>query len=409
MTTKRLGPEETGQAAVLVKQGGLLGVPTETVYGVAANAEDAAAVRRIFDLRNRDHGKPVSILVTGMEMAARYCRNIPPAAYRLAERYWPGPLTMVLTDGGAVPSAVTAGTGALGVRCPDHPLTLALIEKAGVPLAAPSANPAGEEPAKTVQEVLDYFDGQLEAVLDGGPCDLGVASTVLDLTGEEPKVLREGGIPSGELLAFLREEGAMKVIGITGPTGAGKTTALNALVSLGGTVIDADAVYHDLTVSSAPMRAELCARFGDVYDGDALDRKKLGAIVFQDGAALADLNAITHKYVVAETERRIGQARTEGRPAAAVDAIALFESGLDRMCDVLLAIVAPADLRVKRIMAREGISEEYARMRVSAQHDSAWFSERCHITLENTETDTAERFALRARTLFEEILEEKLP
>ena len=199
----------------------------------------------------------------------------------------------------------------------------------------------------------------------------------------------------------------MKVIGITGPTGAGKTTALNALVSLGGTIIDADAVYHDLTLTSAPMRQELCARYGDVYDGAVLDRKKLGAIVFQDPEALEDLNVITHKYVVEETRRRIRRARAEGRPAAAVDAIALFESGLDRMCDVLLAVTAPPELRVKRIMAREGISEEYARLRVSAQHENAWFSQRCDITLENTEADTAESFARRARALFEEILEEK--
>ena len=205
MTTKRYTGSEADEAAVVLRAGGLLAVPTETVYGVAANAEDAAAVRRIFELRNRDFGKPVSILVTGMDMAERYCRNIPPAARRLAARYWPGPLTMVLEDGEAVPSVVTAGTGTLGVRCPDHPLTLALIEKAGVPLAAPSANPAGEEPARTAQEVLDYFDGKIEGVADGGPCQLGVASTVLDLTKTEPKVLREGGIPGRELLAFLRE------------------------------------------------------------------------------------------------------------------------------------------------------------------------------------------------------------
>lgn len=198
----------------------------------------------------------------------------------------------------------------------------------------------------------------------------------------------------------------MKVIGITGPTGAGKTTALNALRDLGGCVIDADAVYHDLTVSSAPMRAELTARFGAVYQGNVLDRKKLGSIVFQDPAALADLNAITHKYVDQETGRRIAKAREEGRPAAAIDAIALVDSSLVSYCDCTVAVTAPEDLRVKRIMAREGISEDYARMRVAAQKPSAWFQDHCDYTLESTEEDTVERFAQRAQTLFREILKE---
>lgn len=198
----------------------------------------------------------------------------------------------------------------------------------------------------------------------------------------------------------------MKVIGITGPTGAGKTTALNALTSLGGCIIDADAVYHDLTVSSCPMREELTARFGDVYDGDVLDRKKLGAIVFQDQKALEELNEITHKYVDEETGRRIRQARADGLPAAAIDAIALLESTLINYCDCTVAVTAPADLRVKRIMAREGITEEYARMRVNAQKSSEWFQSHCDHTLENTEADTVESFAERARALFRRILEE---
>ena len=205
METKKYTMEETDGAAAMLRKGGLVAVPTETVYGIAASAEDGVAVQMIYDLKDRDYEKPLSVLVTGMEMAERYCANIPQAAYRLAEKYWPGPLTMVLEDRGSVPAMVTAGSGTLGVRCPDHPLTLAIIEKAGLPLAAPSANPSGKEPAKTAKEVLAWFDGEIEGVVDGGPCAMGVASTVVDLTEEEPKILREGGIPSGELLAFLRE------------------------------------------------------------------------------------------------------------------------------------------------------------------------------------------------------------
>ena len=125
----------------------------------------------------------------------------------------------------------------------------------------------------------------------------------------------------------------MRVIGITGPTGAGKTTVLQALESLGGVLIDADAVYHDLTRSSQAMQAELIARFGPVYDGSELDRKKLGAVVFQDEKALADLNRITHKYIARETQRRIEAAKAAGATAVGIDAIGLLESQLVDFCD----------------------------------------------------------------------------
>ena len=197
----------------------------------------------------------------------------------------------------------------------------------------------------------------------------------------------------------------MKVIGITGPTGAGKTTALNALEDLGGRVVDCDAVYHDLLVSSEPMLSELRARFGnDVFSADGtLDRKALGAVVFEDPQALADLNAITHKYVGLAVDEFIERSRREGVCAVAVDAIALIESGIAERCHCTVAVTAPDEVRVRRIMAREGISEDYARLRVSAQKKEDWFRANCTYVLVNDCADAA-AFQARARALFEQIL-----
>ena len=196
----------------------------------------------------------------------------------------------------------------------------------------------------------------------------------------------------------------MTVIGITGPTGAGKTTVLGVLRDMGGAVADCDAVYHELLRTSAPMRDELKNRFGETIFDDAGDlrRKELGAIVFGDQTALADLNAITHRHIVAELERRIARARAEGRPAIALDAIALLESGAGGLCSVTVAVTAPEEARVRRIMAREGIPEEYARARVAAQKPSAWFEEHCTHTLRNN--GNRADFEARARALFESIL-----
>lgn len=196
----------------------------------------------------------------------------------------------------------------------------------------------------------------------------------------------------------------MVVIGITGPTGAGKTTVLSVLRDMGGAVADCDAVYHDLLRSSAPLREELRARFGEsIFDANGdLRRKKLGAIVFGDETALAGLNAITHRHIVAELKRLIARARAEGRPAIALDAIALIESGAGALCDVTIAVTAPEEARVRRVMAREGISEEYARARAAAQKPGAWFEARCDYTLRNG--GGREELERQARALFERIL-----
>lgn len=196
----------------------------------------------------------------------------------------------------------------------------------------------------------------------------------------------------------------MTIIGITGGSGAGKTTVLNVLREFDAHVIDCDALYHQLLEESVPLLGELWTRFGAaVFTPEGrLDRKALGNTVFRDAAALADLNEITHKFVRAGVVRQVEQARAAGRRAAAVDAIALLESGLGELCDVTVAVTAPGEARVVRLMAREGVSESYARARIAAQKPDAYFEARCDYVLCNA--GTPEDCRRRARELFEKIL-----
>lgn len=197
----------------------------------------------------------------------------------------------------------------------------------------------------------------------------------------------------------------MIIIGITGPTGAGKTTALGEVEKLGGAVIDCDAVYHELLESDKTLQVRLEREFGDIRDASgAVDRKKLGAIVFGDPEKLERLNAIAQRATVDRTWVLLEECRAKGMPLAAVDAIGLLESGLGELCHATVAVVAPPEVRVARIMAREGISQDYAWSRVRAQKPDSYFTGGCGYTLNNDCASGAE-FAARARALLESILQ----
>lgn len=525
-------PNAVRDAAAILRRGGLLGIPTETVYGLGADALNEDAVSRIFLAKGRPQDNPLIIHVPDASWLERYCRDVPPAAYQLAERFWPGPLTMILPRRDIVPLQTTGGLETVGVRCPNHPVTLAIIEAAGVPIAAPSGNTSGRPSPTTAAHMIEDMDGKIDGIVDGGPCTVGVESTIIDLTVTPPRLLRPGGLPLESLRQVLGEVAVDKavtgllaagehprapgmkyrhyaphapvtvvtgepersarriqgllsdtagvicfdeyaplfpghiihklgpaadksaqarhvfdalrtfdgtdvteifaqcpddgglglavanrlkkaagfhlidadrplIVGLTGGTGAGKTSALAALEDLGGTVLDCDAVYHQMLRTDPALRGAITAAFGPVFCPDgSLDRQKLGTLVFSDHAALDRLNAIVYEYLPPELLRR-----AQGHTLVGLDAISLMESGLGRLCACTVAVLAPAEDRVRRIMARDGISEDYARLRISAQQPDVFYRERCSHILENN-CATPAQFREQARIFFRSMLRE---
>lgn len=196
----------------------------------------------------------------------------------------------------------------------------------------------------------------------------------------------------------------MRIIGITGPTGAGKTTALNALRDLGAEVIDADALYHKLLEEDEGLKKALRAAFGEQIADKMgrIDRKALASAVYP--GRLGELNALTHPAILSAIGKQVELARKAGKPAVAIDAIALIESGLGEKCDEVVAVLAPLEVRVKRIMVRDGIDDGYARRRAMAQKDDGFFRAHAGYVLENRADDTPEGFRERAAELFRRLL-----
>lgn len=201
LSAKDPGCAET--AAEIIRRGGLVAIPTETVYGLGANGLDETAVARIFEAKGRPQDNPLILHVAAPEEMEAICHDIPESAYALARAYWPGPLTMVLPVRDCVPRRTTAWLDTVAVRCPDCAITREIIRLSGVPIAAPSANLSGKPSTTTAEHVRHDHDGRIDAIVDGGPCRVGVESTIVDLTEDRPRLLRPGGITPEQLIAVL--------------------------------------------------------------------------------------------------------------------------------------------------------------------------------------------------------------
>ena len=205
MTTEILKPtaENILRAAKMILAGEIVAFPTETVYGLGANAFNVDAVKKIYSAKNRPADKPLTLHVANFEMIEQIA-EISTAAEKLIEKFLPGPLTVILPKKNIVPDFVTCNSKSVGVRFPKNILAQELIKTAGVPIAAPSANISGKNPPTTAQEVFENLSGRVEIILDGGKCDVGISSTIIDLTTKTPQILRQGTISESQILEILK-------------------------------------------------------------------------------------------------------------------------------------------------------------------------------------------------------------
>lgn len=524
--------EQIARAAEIVARGELLAIPTETVYGLGADGLNERAVAHIFEAKGRPQDNPLILHIPDASWLTRCCEDVPETAYRLAGRFWPGPLTMILKKKPIVPLRTTGGLETVGMRCPDHAVTRAIIAAADVPIAAPSANLSGRPSCTSANDVREDMWGRIDGIVDGGACQVGVESTIIDLTVTPPQLLRPGGLPLEDLREVLGEVSVDKavtqllkdgeqprapgmkyrhyapkapvtvvtgtpkasaryllthahegdgviafsefvplfpsmlvhdlgesgdkqtqaqrvfdalrsfdetgaaqiwaqcpdskglglaisnrlqkaagfhcvnaddntlVVGITGGTGAGKSTVLSCLAQDGALILDCDKAYHEMLLHDEKLRADLTDAFGAVFDENgALDRLKLGKLVFGSAERLAQLDAVVHANLPRELARRMLECDA---PIIGLDAIKLIESGLAALCDVTVAVTAAEETRVARIMKRDGITEEYARNRIHAQKDEKWFEERCDYVIVNnffSETEAKKPICERLNTI----------
>lgn len=198
-------PDKLRYAANVIRDGGLVAFPTETVYGLGANALDPSAVKKIFEAKGRPSDNPLIVHISDRKALVDLANSVPGSAYDVMEHFWPGPITLIMEKSQIIPEVITAGLNTVAIRMPSHPIALALIKEAGLPIAAPSANTSGKPSPTNAAHVIEDLSGKVDVIIDGGPAEVGVESTVLDLTEKTPVILRPGGVTLEQLREILGE------------------------------------------------------------------------------------------------------------------------------------------------------------------------------------------------------------
>lgn len=510
--------DAVAKSAKILRAGGLVAIPTETVYGLAANALDPEAVKKIFIAKGRPQDNPLIVHVSSLDEIPPLVEKVDPRLYDLAEKFWPGPLTVIMKKSDIIPTEVSAGLDTVAIRMPSHETARAIIEASGVPLAAPSANASGRPSPTKASHVLEDIDGKIDAIVDGGSSAVGVESTVITLATDPPTLLRPGGVTPEELSSVLGEisishavfeklnegekvqspgmkykhyapkaqvtiikgsfesyekflkaqkeevcavcfegegrhfdkfieygradnsltqaqhifdalrevdamgckavfvrcpittgvglavynrllrsaafrvidlEISIPVYGLTGQTGAGKSTIGQLLEKAGMYEIDTDMLARR-AVESRDVIDRLCEAFGsDIIEGGELNRKELARRAFADEEKTKLLNSITHPEITKLTVEEIHKAEAKGAKGALIDAPVLFESCLTCLCDKVICVTADEKARLERIMMRDGITETDAKIRMGAQRSADYYAERSDYMIDNTDLEVA--------------------
>lgn len=507
METLILNPQsntDIKKAGEILRNAGLVAIPTETVYGLAANALETKAVEKIYIAKGRPSDNPLIVHIANFEDIYELVSDVPPKAKALAEKFWPGPLTIILPKSDKVPSITSGGLGTVAVRIPSDKTALSIITESAVPLAAPSSNLSGRPSPTCFEHVLEDMDGRIDAIVKGEECEVGLESTVITLTTKVPKILRPGRISlediekvigktdidtavlnqleqgkavsspgmkykhyspkakitickqsfadykkifetdknatalcfngqevmakavkygekydsisqAKELFSALHKldeqgfdnvyatcpqlhgvglavynrliraaafrvlEPDVHIIGLTGTTGSGKSTVADILAQNNAKIIDCDKITKDPSTYTETCLNHLQNAFGsDILKDKVLDRKLLAKRAFETSEKTKLLNEITLPVITEKINRIIQGYKNNGAKIIVLDAPTLFEAKADELCTAIIAVNAPEELRLERIILRDNLTKEQALQRIHAQKPVEFYAQKAN-------------------------------